>query len=178
MRHAESHGFELMDLRLTLETVNSHAAEAPPEIRPLREGDLDSLKGVVREAHTDSRFFADVRFSRERCGDLYELWLRRDSTDPDGDVFVADTGEGAVGYISVRSRGGAAEIGLLGVHPDARGRGLGRLLIRAALAWAGSKSLEVRVVTQGRNVPAQRLYQRAGFVTREVGLWYHRWFLD
>jgi ribosomal protein S18 acetylase RimI-like enzyme len=33
----------------------------------------------------------------------------------------------------------------------------------------------VSVVTQGRNVAAQRLYQRAGFVTASTQLWYHRW---
>jgi len=32
------------------------------------------------------------------------------------------------------------------------------------------------VVTQGRNLAAQRLYQRNGFVTASLQLWYHRWF--
>jgi hypothetical protein len=34
----------------------------------------------------------------------------------------------------------------------------------------------VQVITQGRNYAAQRLYQRAGFVTRKTELWYHKWF--
>ena len=29
----------------------------------------------------------------------------------------------------------------------------------------------------GRNLAAQRLYQRSGFVTASLQLWYHRWFL-
>jgi hypothetical protein len=33
----------------------------------------------------------------------------------------------------------------------------------------------VRVVTQGRNVRAQRLYQAHGLLTRSIGLWFHRW---
>jgi dTDP-4-amino-4,6-dideoxy-D-galactose acyltransferase len=29
--------------------------------------------------------------------------------------------------------------------------------------------------TQGRNIVMQRLFQKCGFVTRSVELWYHRW---
>jgi ribosomal protein S18 acetylase RimI-like enzyme len=31
------------------------------------------------------------------------------------------------------------------------------------------------VVTQGRNIASQRLYQKHGFVTQSIQLWYHRW---
>ena len=50
-------------------------------------------------------------------------------------------------------------------------------MLRAALLWfqeRGAKS--VRVVTQGDNTGAIRLYESAGFRTREVLLWYHKWF--
>jgi len=33
----------------------------------------------------------------------------------------------------------------------------------------------VTVVTQGLNVPAQRLYQKSGFLVSSVYLWYHLW---
>jgi hypothetical protein len=32
-------------------------------------------------------------------------------------------------------------------------------------------------VTQGRNLAAQRLYQRTGFLIRDLQLWYHKWYL-
>jgi RimJ/RimL family protein N-acetyltransferase len=45
------------------------------------------------------------------------------------------------------------------------------------MSWfAGQDIKTVHVVTQGRNTRAQRLYQRCGFVTRSMELWYHRWF--
>ena len=53
-----------------------------------------------------------------------------------------------------------------------------KALIAAALDWCEAEGAEeVAVVTQGRNVAAQRLYQRCGFVTQRLELWYHKWFL-
>jgi hypothetical protein len=33
----------------------------------------------------------------------------------------------------------------------------------------------VTVVTQGRNLPAQRLYQSRGFRTQRLQVWHHLW---
>jgi len=42
--------------------------------------------------------------------------------------------------------------------------------------FADQNASNITVVTQGRNVAAQRLYQRLGFVTRSLELTYHKWF--
>ena len=63
------------------------------------------------------------------------------------------------------------------MRAGSRGRGGGSALVQGALAWFADRGVtQVLVVTQGRNVGAQRLYQKAGFLTRKVELWYHRWF--
>jgi dTDP-4-amino-4,6-dideoxy-D-galactose acyltransferase len=60
---------------------------------------------------------------------------------------------------------------------DARGGGLGRELVRAALTRiAESGAREASVVTQGANVAAQRLFQACGFRTASTKLWFHRWY--
>jgi hypothetical protein len=49
--------------------------------------------------------------------------------------------------------------------------------VKHFLSWAAREDAKRAVViTQGRNVRAQRLYQRSGFVTASSQLWYHRWF--
>jgi dTDP-4-amino-4,6-dideoxy-D-galactose acyltransferase len=69
------------------------------------------------------------------------------------------------------------QIGLLGVDVTAQGRGGGRRLVTMALDWFAAKGVtRVIVVTQGRNIRAQRLYQKCGFMTASLQLWYHRWF--
>jgi len=34
----------------------------------------------------------------------------------------------------------------------------------------------IRVVTQGRNRGALRLYELSGFMIDKIEVWYHRWF--
>ncbi|MDH6129333.1 ribosomal protein S18 acetylase RimI-like enzyme [Kitasatospora sp. GP82] len=55
------------------------------------------------------------------------------------------------------------------VLPEARGRGIGRILLDAVVAAAradGIRRMTLRVL--GRNAPAQRLYERAGFTVDGV----------
>ena len=57
-----------------------------------------------------------------------------------------------------------------------RGVGCGRALIASALEWSERHGLRpATVVTQARNVHGLRLYERCGFVTTSVQLWYHWW---
>ena len=179
-RIAESAGFRLTDVRVTLRlsadvlTPDRHAA-----VRLAMPGDTEDLVRIAGEAHADSRFYYDERFSEPVCRALYETWIRRSLDGWAQAVLVADA-EGPVGYITCHlGVEGAGSIGLLGVSATAQGQGLGRQLVAAARAWFHEQSAAtVTVVTQGRNARAQRLYQRAGFVTADVGLWFHRWYDD
>ncbi len=50
-------------------------------------------------------------------------------------------------------------------------------MLRFAGRWLSDLDFDrVNVVTQGKNIPAQRAYQRCGFITRSVELWFHKWF--
>jgi ribosomal protein S18 acetylase RimI-like enzyme len=51
------------------------------------------------------------------------------------------------------------------VAPEARGRSVGRGLIRTALEWAAARAArEVRLSVTCGDTPARRLYEREGFV--------------
>jgi Acetyltransferases len=81
-----------------------------------------------------------------------------------------------VGYISCRVATETGDIGLVAVDGKCRGLGLGDQLVSQALSWfAAQGARRVTVVTQGLNVPAQRLYQKSGFLVSAVQLWYHLW---
>jgi dTDP-4-amino-4,6-dideoxy-D-galactose acyltransferase len=149
------------------------------KIRSSCISDIPALRRIAAASHHDSRFYADPHFDRERCGELYATWIEKSCRGEAADVvLVAEADGAAAGYISCRLTGreGLAEIGLLAVGAAAQGRGLGGALVGAALRRLAERGASrVRVVTQGRNTRAQRLYQAHGLLTQSIGLWFHRW---
>ncbi|MFE5188096.1 GNAT family N-acetyltransferase [Streptomyces sp. NPDC056628] len=91
------------------------------------------------------------------------------------DTLVAELGGRVVGYIRVvpptrlASNAHVRQIQGLAVADEARGHGVGRALIRAAVEEArrqGARRLTLRVL--GHNAPARALYASEGFVVEGV----------
>jgi ribosomal protein S18 acetylase RimI-like enzyme len=62
------------------------------------------------------------------------------------------------------ARHGEAEFHLLGVHPGARGQGIGRALVRRAIKFAKSEGWsQIVLSTQRQMTSAQSVYATAGF---------------
>jgi len=186
IRIAEDFRFRLVDIRMTLERSAVKgcmlaATTSPTDvaIHAARPQDLASLQTIARAAHTDTRFFSDPHIPRERAENLYSTWISLECQGRAKRVLVAtSTQDEVLGYLSCHldSATGTGQIGLAAVDKDARGKGVGTSLLRSALDWfAAEGAAAVTVVTQGKNIGAQRLYQSSGFFSREVQLWYHRW---
>ena len=109
---------------------------------------------------------------------MYETWTEKSCHGYADAVLVAEMNGQAAGYISCHLLDGAeGNIGLVGIGAEWRGMGLGTALVNTGLRWFADQGVtRATVVTQGRNWQAQRLFQRSGFMTRTVQLWYHRWF--
>ena len=187
IRTAEEHGFQLVDVRLTFERVLSGKSDpvlaslnTGTQIRTSQPGDVPALQAMARAAHRDTRFFADTHFSSERAEELYSTWITKESHGGAGIVLVATAQPNqVVGYISCHLDASRREgsIGLVGVDAASRGRGVGQSLVYAAIEWCHNQGISVvTVVTQGKNRSAQRLYQRCGFLTRDLQFWYHKWY--
>ncbi|GHI08266.1 acetyltransferase [Streptomyces cellostaticus] len=91
------------------------------------------------------------------------------------DTLVAELGGRVVGYVllgfptPLAANAHVRQIQGLAVHDDARGKGVGRALIRAAVEQArarGARRITLRVL--GHNTPARRLYESEGFVVEGV----------
>jgi dTDP-4-amino-4,6-dideoxy-D-galactose acyltransferase len=186
-RLAQETGFRFVDVRVTLD-VRSIKACGPGDnaagdsathtmMRKAGEADIDALKVLARRSHRNTRFYYDGNFPVGRCDELYETWIEKSCRGWAKNVLVATNHEEIEGYISCHVTGaGSGQVGLVGVSEKAQGRGVGRALLANAIRWFCEEGVEVvSVVTQGRNVRAQRLYQRCGFTTRSVELWFHRW---
>ncbi len=154
-------------------------------IRPATNADLPRLGRLgallVKEHHDFDR----LRFlpARNRTPADYASFLVSQLGDPDVIVLVADDhgdvigyAYGAVeGYDYMSLRGPAGVLHDVIVDPEYRGRGVGRLLVDAALAQLKSRCApRVVLSTAEANETAQRLFARAGFrrtmieMTREL----------
>lgn len=177
VRLAERLGFALVDIRVTLESL-ARTAEADPRVRSARPDDLPRLQAIARVSHRDSRFYHDPMFDRTRCDALYDTWIQRSCAGWADVVLVAEDSGKPAGYVSCHLDSGEGRIGLVAVTVEFQGKGLGRALVHAALDWfARHNARHVTVVTQGRNIPATRLYESCGFRALSTQLWFHRWFI-
>lgn len=180
IKAAKKNHFNFVDVRLTLELTKNKLpmkTDFPAQIRAAQTDDIASLREMAAANHRDSRFYYDGHFPESKCDELYALWLEKSCRDFADAVLVADIEGQAAAYItcSIDARR-IGEIGLVGVKNSVQGKGLGGKIVQASLNWfTGQNAESVVVVTQGRNVRAQRLYQNNGFVTKSVEFWYHCW---
>lgn len=113
----------------------------------------------------------------------YASFMSTQLEDPDVAVLVADDNGNMIGYAYaaveghnyMSLRGPAGVLHDVIVATEHRGRGVGRLLLDAALAFFSSRGLpRVVLSTAARNEAAQRLFARMGFrrtmieMTREL----------
>ncbi len=185
-RLAEDNDFRLVDIRMTFRCQISNVNRDPKKhtkraalVRHVRPEDICLLQNIARESYRDTRFYFDANFPKHLGDLLYETWLKLSCEGYADAVLVAELDSVPVGYISCHldKELRTGKIGLVGVNNQARGLGLGQTLVFNALEWFLTQGVqEVFVVTQGRNCAAQRLYQRSGFLTQTVQLWYHKWY--
>lgn len=180
---AESNNFHFADLRMILRkdlTQSLNISPLPDKIL-FREADIrdaELLMEIVENLYVHSRYYFDANFPRAKVNDLYREWVRKAITGEFDDLaWVVCTEDEPVAFCTVRFNGHEAIIGLVGVHPEHNGLGMGKLVLENALFNLKKKGIkQVKVGTQGRNYPAIRLYQRVGFILQNSQIYYHRWF--
>lgn len=86
--------------------------------------------------------------------------LRRE----DAEILIAELEGEVIGYSVCWAVGDQAELGNLAVAEEARGRGVGRRLLEAAMARARARgAAEIFLEVRASNLDAQRLYRSYGF---------------
>lgn len=80
-------------------------------------------------------------------------------------LFAVDGDDRALGTVALLHEGGGVyELTKMAVEPEARGRGIGRLLMRGALdAWRGLGGNELFLESSSKLAPALALYESIGF---------------
>lgn len=182
---AEKNNFHFADVRITLgKKLNKEVNDEIilPERITFRVGDnsdIPALKAIVTDLYTNSRYYFDTNFPRNDVHGFYRNWIEKSALGKFDDcVLVLCHDDIPIACCSILySSKLSATIGLFAVDEKMSGKGLGNILLRKVFQNLVSQGVQnVSVVTQGRNYGAQRLYQRAGFQSEKIEIYYHCWF--
>jgi dTDP-4-amino-4,6-dideoxy-D-galactose acyltransferase len=127
-----------------------------------------------------SRFKLDQQLPRGKFERMYELWLERSVSGVLADVVYGYyDGDKMVGFVTVKLSQKYASIGLIAVHEQYSGKGIGSKLLQAAEEYAIRNGLhEMQVATQLDNLPACKFYESNGYSIMSIENIYHVWRKD
>lgn len=145
---------------------------------PVEERIKHQLFELGKLSSVYSRFRLDKSFPVGSADKLFQIWVENSINGSMADViFVEYLDDVIAGMISVAiSSNKEATIGLLAVSPEFQGRGIASKLLLSAESYSKTKKIQTLLVaTQNHNVPAMKLYKRAGFeIISKVHI-YHLW---
>lgn len=185
VRLAEENNYRQVDVRQVYEinTTDPIPDVTPPDgytIEIATDADTNDMLHMIDNSFQQTRFYYDLHFTEEQANNLYRKWLIRSIEDDFADKVLVLKEQGkAHAFITctIKADTKTGIIGLLGVAAESRRQNLGSTSVFAALSYFQQENMEkVQIVTQARNIPANRLYQKCGFRTTAVHLWYHKWF--
>lgn len=182
LRLAQACGGFLADEKRTYLKQLAAAPEGPrPAAYTVLPYDRNSpeagLVALALEAAEYSRFRLDPLFPAELCDKLFTCWITNSVSREIADrVLVVREGAELLGMITLGHEAGRGDIGLLAVAQQARGRGLGKLLVKAAEGYFAEQGYRhAQVVTQGANAGACRLYESCQFEIENSSHFFHFW---
>lgn len=131
------------------------------EVVQLTEGDWRQFAVMRLRALTDSLGVEDPQYRREATFTAAQ-WRRRLREHA---AFTVSVDDRPVGLISAQHQSAdSVYLYSLWLAPDARGNGLARSLLEAAVAWARSQHAHtVTLRVEAGNAVARGVYEKAGF---------------
>lgn len=171
-------GFVPYDIRIEFERalVWGVSPDSTVPIRPATAGDEELLANLAAQTITGTRFARDPHFPAWLIPEFYRAWVKRGLAS--GEQRVVLLAEPDLGFVvcGVDAADAIGSIELIGVANGHTQRNIGRALMNEAhIVMLEAGCDQARVVTQGHNLAAQRLYQALGYRTRSVAWWLHRW---
>lgn len=164
------------------DTVNIMPSESEFKISSFDEKihDLEELIALSLKSGVYSRFNIDPNFKQDEYERLYRTWILNSANGKLAfDIFLAIQENQIMGFTTIAKKTNKlADIGLVAVHEEARGKGVATALIERALQEAYKRQYtNIQVVTQFNNVPAKKLYYKTNFELKDLTNIYHYWNL-
>jgi GNAT superfamily N-acetyltransferase len=187
----EGAGFRTMEILTTwlfdLSRWSIPPQENPNLTRNCRPSDTESLIELARTVYAPipDRFHVDPRLSSKASNELYASWMQSSCSGHLADhISVAESKGQVVGYGTLKYFGDhsglcnarIAQLGLGGVSPEFRERGIVTDLVIHNLQWLAREQADFCFVgTQGNNIPPQRVWLKIGFKPATMSLTLHYW---
>jgi len=183
VHQAEGAGFHFMDIRLTFEAQLGLHTLLPEKRESLyvslaNESHIQPLWHISAGLYKDTRYYADVNFPRDKVSLIYDRWIMNAVHGAFDDLcYALFTAGQPIGFCTVRFIDDKnCILGLFGIAEAYQRQSLGTYFLRLIMVDLYERGFSnVRVVTQGKNIAAQRTYQGLQFKTSRVDIWYHKW---
>jgi dTDP-4-amino-4,6-dideoxy-D-galactose acyltransferase len=168
----------LVDIKTTYSIELSNIDEIVTKTEVLKSKIPDKkIIEIAIQCGEYSRYKVDPGIPEEKFEELYKLWMIKSlNGEMADDVIVSKINDAVAGLITVYCKNNIGSIGLVGVHSNFRGKGIGGELIKASLSYFKKMNCtKASVVTQGKNEAACRLYETYGFKVQNQANFYHFW---
>ncbi|MFT4216208.1 MAG: GNAT family N-acetyltransferase [Micropruina sp.] len=141
-------------------------------VRPAQPGELDAIVALERSGFDDSARWSDDSWAAELAGAdrrvlVADRWLSVTKPGVSESVWSEEarpSDGGLLGVATVQLVAKTADLHRIVVAPEHRGRGIGRALVEAGIAWAaGRRGERMLLEVEHDNAPALALYRRLGF---------------
>lgn len=140
--------------------------------------DDPQLEDLAIQSAEFSRFCVDPRMPPDACRRLYRRWIYNSVTGEiaDGVLIIPGADDAIGGMVTVGTKSGRGDIGLIAVAKGHRGAGFGTKLVAAAINFHRAAGLNAaQVVTQGQNKAACQFYESCGYSVESVQPVWHFW---
>ncbi len=148
------------------------------EVSPEILKNLEEVKSIdTSNFYKESRFYADGGFEEELIDRFYRTWLENAVKGEYDDYLLVKRERGEIqAFCSIKEFNDFARIGLFGVTKGNHGKGIGKKFLNSVEQYLREKGIsELKVATQGKNIAAQKLYEKAGFKLSDEKIWFHLW---
>ncbi len=174
---AESADFNLVDTRLLFSKRILRGSGISPIVRKARDSDASALSEMSATMYTNSRFYFDKHIPDDKCDELYRQWIINSLHGYEDIVLLAEVNNSVAGFVSGKYNAPVGDIGLIGVDARFVGQGIGSNLLKSVEYNFKLNGITTsRVLTQARNIPAQRLYGKNNYKIERITNYYHKWF--
>lgn len=170
----------LVDYKVTYLKEITGPYQKNPFILPARNlssEQRNTLRKLAIQSGAYSRFKKDKKIEKEKFEKMYALWMTNSLNGKIADEVLVYMVEGIIaGFFTVGLRNSRAEITIMAVEEQFRGRGIAKAMMMCAESYFFEKGEKtIQIITQLENRPACMLYEKQGYKIEKVMNVYHIW---